>query len=176
MITITGPPTPWRSTRQRSAARWCRACRAVRSGQHSPPSTGTRQVIIYDILILKFCSCTQEVFCVESTLKYRQVTMVLNFKFVRIQIKFELLQCNNRQQKQYVSSLHLGELTLANIRVHLSCVPRDTCQVLLRCYLPNMYASPQCCGSGSVESVSFPWIRIRIKKWLDPTKTIENIK
>ena len=47
----------------------------------------------------------------------------------------------------------------------------------------------QCGGSGSVESVSFPWIRIRIKKWLDPesgsvsndtdpdpTKTIENIK
>ena len=47
----------------------------------------------------------------------------------------------------------------------------------------------QCCGSGSVESVSFPCIRIRIKKWLDPesgsvsndtdpdpTKTIENIK
>ena len=26
----------------------------------------------------------------------------------------------------------------------------------------------QCGGSGSVESVSFPWIRIRIKKWLDP--------
>ena len=34
----------------------------------------------------------------------------------------------------------------------------------------------QCGGSGSVESISFPWIRIRIKKWLDPTKTIENIK
>ena len=46
-------------------------------------------------------------------------------------------------------------------------------------------------GSGSVESVSFPWTRIRIKKWLDPesgsgsvsndtnpdpSKTIENIK
>ena len=43
----------------------------------------------------------------------------------------------------------------------------------------------QCCGSGSVETVSFLWIRIRIKKWLDsesgsvsndtdpdPTKTI----
>ena len=25
----------------------------------------------------------------------------------------------------------------------------------------------QCGGSGSVESVSFPWIRIRIKNWLD---------
>ena len=47
----------------------------------------------------------------------------------------------------------------------------------------------QCGGSGSVESISFPWIRIRIKKLLDPesgsvsnytdpdpTKTIENIK
>ena len=47
----------------------------------------------------------------------------------------------------------------------------------------------QCAGIGSVESVSFPWIRIRIKKWLDPesgsvsndtdpdpTNTIENIK
>ena len=46
----------------------------------------------------------------------------------------------------------------------------------------------RCGGSGSVESVSFQWIRIRIKKWLDPesgsvsndtdpdpTKTIENI-
>ena len=49
----------------------------------------------------------------------------------------------------------------------------------------------QCGGSGSVESVLFPWIWICIKKWLDPesrsgsvsndmdtdpTKTIENIK
>ena len=49
-------------------------------------------------------------------------------------------------------------------------------------FLPSSgsYSTGQFCGSGSgsVESVSFPWIRIRIKKWLDPdpTKTIENIK
>ena len=29
-------------------------------------------------------------------------------------------------------------------------------------------SSEQCGGSGSVESVSFPWIRIRIKNLLDP--------
>ena len=45
----------------------------------------------------------------------------------------------------------------------------------------------QCGGPGSLQSVLFPWIRIRIKKWLDPesgsndtdpdpTETIENIK
>ena len=57
-----------------------------------------------------------------------------------------------------------------------------------------MYRTGDQCGgsgsrSGSVESLSFPWIRIRIKKWLDPesgsvsndtdqdpTKTIKNKK
>ena len=57
--------------------------------------------------------------------------------------------------------------------------------------LPVPGTAGQCGGSGSVESASFPWIRIRIriKKWLDPksgsvsndtdpdpSKTIENIK
>ena len=30
--------------------------------------------------------------------------------------------------------------------------------------LPVQVTSKQCCGSGSAESVSFPWIRIRIQK------------
>ena len=34
----------------------------------------------------------------------------------------------------------------------------------------TLYRTEQCDGSGSVEPVSVPWIRIwiRIKKWLDP--------
>ena len=41
----------------------------------------------------------------------------------------------------------------------------------------NSQTPCQCCGSGSVESVSFPWIRIRIriKKWLDPeSRSVSN--
>ena len=34
-----------------------------------------------------------------------------------------------------------------------------------------IFTTAQCWGSGSIESVSFPWIRIRIKKWLDPDPT-----
>ena len=43
-----------------------------------------------------------------------------------------------------------------------------------RVLYPAAHVHNQCGGSGSVESLSFPWIRNRIKKWLDPdpTKTI----
>ena len=58
---------------------------------------------------------------------------------------------------------------------------------ILNLQVLRIHSCKQCCGSGSVESVLFPWLRIHIKSWAgywslsncrdpDPTKTIENRK
>ena len=42
-------------------------------------------------------------------------------------------------------------------------------------FVQNSQTPCQRCRSGSVDSVSFPWIWIRIKKWLDPeSRSVSN--